>query len=125
MLSIVPLRTYSEAIKETSGLMGIERATRPRGTTVRTSDLSETEAIERAKLGDAEAFELLYHLHKRRVYCLCRRMTHNISTAEDLTQAALLRLYRKLHTFRGESAFSLWLHPLTLNEVLMYLSRGP
>jgi len=85
--------------------------------------LSEAEAIERAKLGDAEAFETLYHLHKRRVYSLCLRMTANTAAAEDLTQEAFLQLFRKIGTFRGESAFSTWLHRMAVNVVLMQLRK--
>jgi RNA polymerase sigma-70 factor, ECF subfamily len=85
--------------------------------------LPETEAIERAKQGDAEAFEVLYHLHKRRVYSLCLRMTSNTAAAEDLTQEAFLQLYRKIGTFRGESAFSTWLHRMAVNVVLMQLRK--
>ena len=84
---------------------------------------SEAEAIERAKQGDAEAFELLYDLHKRRVYSLCLRMTANTAEAEDLTQEAFLQLFRKIGTFRGESAFSTWLHRLSVNVVLMHLRK--
>jgi RNA polymerase sigma-70 factor, ECF subfamily len=84
---------------------------------------SEAEAIERAKQGDAEAFETLYHLHKRRVYSLCLRMTANTAAAEDLTQEAFLQLYRKIGTFRGESAFSTWLHRMAVNVVLMQLRK--
>ena len=85
--------------------------------------LTEAEAIERAKQGDAEAFEILYHLHKRRVYSLCLRMTANTAEAEDLTQEAFLQLFRKLGTFRGESAFSTWLHRMAVNVVLMRLRK--
>jgi len=85
--------------------------------------LSEAEAIDRAKNGDAEAFEALYGLHKRRVYSLCLRMVSNTSEAEDLTQEAFLQLYRKISTFRGESAFSTWLHRLSVNVVLMHLRK--
>jgi RNA polymerase sigma-70 factor, ECF subfamily len=85
--------------------------------------LSEAEAIERAKGGDAEAFEVLYNLHKRRVYSLCLRMTANTAQAEDLTQEAFLQLFRKIATFRGESAFSTWLHRMAVNVVLMQLRR--
>lgn len=85
--------------------------------------LSEAEAIERAKQGDAEAFEVLYSLHKRRVYSLCLRMTGNTATAEDLTQEAFLQLFRKIATFRGESAFSTWLHRMSVNVVLMQLRK--
>lgn len=85
--------------------------------------LSEAEAIERAKQGEAESFEVLYHLHKRRVYSLCLRMTANTAEAEDLTQEAFLQLFRKIATFRGESAFSTWLHRMAVNVVLMHLRK--
>jgi RNA polymerase sigma-70 factor (ECF subfamily) len=85
--------------------------------------LSEAEAIERAKQGDAAAFEALYYLHKRRVYSLCLRMTANTAAAEDLTQEAFLQLFRKIGTFRGESAFSTWLHRMAVNVVLMQLRK--
>jgi RNA polymerase sigma factor (sigma-70 family) len=87
------------------------------------NELTEAEAIERAKQGDAEAFEVLYHLHKRRVYSLCLRMTANTADAEDLTQEAFLQLFRKIGTFRGESAFSTWLHRMAVNVVLMRLRK--
>jgi len=84
---------------------------------------SEAQAIDQAKGGDAYAFEQLYGLHKRRVYSLCLRMTGNTAEAEDLTQEAFLQLYRKIATFRGESAFSTWLHRLSVNVVLMHLRK--
>jgi len=87
------------------------------------NELSEAEAIERAKQGDAQAFQALYDKHKRRVYSLCLRMTANTAEAEDLTQEAFLQLYRKIATFRGESAFSTWLHRLSVNVVLMHLRK--
>src|SRR6201987_498584 len=83
----------------------------------------EAEAIERAKNGDPDAFSKLYSLHKRRVYTLCLRMLGNVSEAEDMTQEAFLHLFRKLGSFRGESAFSTWLHRLTVNLVLMHLRK--
>jgi RNA polymerase sigma-70 factor (ECF subfamily) len=85
--------------------------------------LSEAEAIERAKQGDAAAFEVLYNLHKRRVYSLCLRMTANAAEAEDLTQEAFMQLFRKIASFRGESAFSTWLHRMAVNVVLMQLRK--
>src|SRR5215475_2998304 len=84
---------------------------------------TEAEAIDRAKQGDAGAFEVLYNLHKRRVYSLCLRMTGNTASAEDLTQEAFLQLFRKIGTFRGESAFSTWLHRMSVNVVLMQLRK--
>jgi len=89
----------------------------------RDQGISEAEAIERSKQGDAEAFEVLYSLHKRRVYSLCLRMTANTAAAEDLTQEAFLQLFRKIATFRGESAFSTWLHRMAVNVVLMQLRK--
>jgi RNA polymerase sigma-70 factor (ECF subfamily) len=87
------------------------------------NDFNEADAIERAKQGDAQAFQVLYDKHKRRVYSLCLRMTANTAEAEDLTQEAFLQLYRKIATFRGESAFSTWLHRLSVNVVLMHLRK--
>ncbi len=83
----------------------------------------EAEAIQKACSGDALAFETLYAMHKRRVYSLCLRMLGNVAEAEDLTQEAFLQLYRKIGTFRGDSAFSTWLHRLAVNVVLMHLRR--
>jgi RNA polymerase sigma-70 factor (ECF subfamily) len=83
----------------------------------------EQEAIDRAREGDGRAFETLYAMHKRRVYSLCLRMLGNVAEAEDLTQEAFLQLYRKIGTFRGDSAFSTWLHRLAVNVVLMHLRR--
>jgi len=85
--------------------------------------MSEAEAIRLAVDGDHDAFERLYELHSRRVYSLCLRMAGNPTDAEDLTQEAFLQLFRKIHTFRGESRFSTWLHRLTLNVVLMRRRR--
>jgi len=89
----------------------------------RERDPNEAELIEQAKQGDAQAFQALYAKHKRRVYSLCLRMTANTAEAEDLTQEAFLQLYRKIATFRGESAFSTWLHRLSVNVVLMQLRK--
>ena len=85
--------------------------------------LNEAQAIERAQAGDPAVFEDLYRQHSRRVYTLCLRMVKNTTEAEDLTQETFLLVFRKLHTFRGESAFSTWLHRLTVNLVLMRLRK--
>jgi len=79
--------------------------------------------LARAQAGDHAAFAQLYALHKRRVYSLCLRMLGNVAEAEDLTQESFLQLHRKIATFRGDSAFSTWLHRLTINVVLMHLRR--
>src|SRR5665811_2504964 len=85
--------------------------------------MSEAEAIRLAQQGDAAAFERLYRMHNRRVYSLCLRMLNNTAEAEDLTQEAFLQLFRKIATFRGESAFSTWLHRMAVNVVLMRLRK--
>lgn len=72
---------------------------------------------------DMEAFEEIYHLHNKRVYSICFRMVRNAAEAEDLTQQVFIQLFRKLHTFRGESSFTTWLHRLTVNQVLMHFRR--
>jgi len=87
------------------------------------TEFNEADAIDRAKRGDSDAFRQLYEKHKRRVYSLCLRMTANTAEAEDLAQEAFLQLYRKIATFRGESAFSTWLHRLSVNVVLMHLRK--
>ena len=84
---------------------------------------ADTELIKRAQSGEEKAFEELFHAHKRRVYHLCLRMIGNTAEAEELTQEAFLQLFRKIHTFRGESAFSSWLHRLSVNIVLMRIRR--
>jgi RNA polymerase sigma-70 factor (ECF subfamily) len=85
--------------------------------------MTEAEAIRLAQQGDAGAFERIYRLHSRRVYALCLRMVGNTAEAEDLAQDAFLQLFRKIGTFRGESAFSTWLHRLAVNVVLMKLRK--
>src|SRR5258708_17185893 len=102
---------------------GLDKAFLTQAKKILASGITEAEAIDKAKQGDAESFEALYGLHKRRVYSLCLRMTGNTAEAEDLTQEAFLQLYRKIATFRGESAFSTWLHRLAVNVVLMHLRK--
>jgi RNA polymerase sigma-70 factor (ECF subfamily) len=86
-------------------------------------DIPEKETIRQAQEGDAAAFERIYRRYNRRVYGLCLRMTKNQADAEDLTQEAFLQVFRKIHTFRGESAFFSWFHRLSVNIVLMSLRK--
>jgi RNA polymerase sigma-70 factor (ECF subfamily) len=95
----------------------------PPVSTIGSDKLSEARAIQRAREGDPAAFEYLYCSHSRRVYAVCLRMVGNTTEAEDLTQEAFFLLFRKIHTFRGESAFSTWLHRLAVNIVLMHLRK--
>jgi len=107
------------------GPLARNRPSDPNASTSRqsTKPVTEAEAIRLAQAGDAPAFEFLYHLHSRRVYALCLRMVNNPADAEDLMQEAFLQLFRKIGTFRGESAFSTWLHRMTVNVVLMRLRK--
>ena len=76
-----------------------------------------------AASGNLEAFEIIYQRYHRRTYSLTMRMTSNTSEAEDLTQEVFIQLFRKAGSFRGDSAFSTWLHRLTVNQVLMHFRR--
>jgi RNA polymerase sigma-70 factor (ECF subfamily) len=91
--------------------------------TTEPAPLSDHALAIAAGKGDLEAFEQLYQRHNRRVYSLCLRMTQNVSEAEDLTQDAFIQLFRKIGSFRGDSAFTTWLHRLTVNQVLMHFRK--
>lgn len=80
---------------------------------------TDAEVVRLAQQGDAAAFERIYRSHSRQVYAICLRMVGNATEAEDLTQDVFLQLFRKLNSFRGESAFSTWLHRMSVNIVLM------
>ena len=84
---------------------------------------SDYALAQAAAEGDMSAFESLYQRHNRRVYSLCLRMTNNVSEAEDLAQEVFIQLFRKIGSFRGESAFTTWLHRLTVNQVLMHFRK--
>lgn len=80
--------------------------------------IDEQDWVERAQQADTTAFESLYRLHVDRVYGLCLRMTGNPSEAEDCTQEAFIQAWNKLSKFRGDSAFSTWMHRIAVNSVL-------
>jgi RNA polymerase sigma-70 factor (ECF subfamily) len=71
-----------------------------------TPQTTDYELAQKAADGDMGAFEELYQRHNRRVYSLCLRMTGNVSEAEDLAQEVFIQLFRKIGSFRGESAFT-------------------
>jgi RNA polymerase sigma-70 factor, ECF subfamily len=76
-----------------------------------------------ASKGDMAAFEEIYQRHHRRVYSICLRMLQNAFEAEDLTQDVFIQLYRKIGSFRGDSAFTTWLHRMTVNQFLMHFRK--
>jgi RNA polymerase sigma-70 factor, ECF subfamily len=84
---------------------------------------SDLDMVKRAQQGDGEAFAALFHQHKARLYSVCLRMTNNTAEAEDLTQDAFLQVFRKLATFRGDSALSTWLYRIAVNTVLMHFRK--
>ena len=88
--------------------------------TVTATDFDLTQA---AATGDMAAFEEIYQRHHRRVYSICLRMLQNAFEAEDLTQDVFIQLYRKVGSFRGDSAFTTWLHRMTVNQVLMHFRK--
>jgi len=88
-------------------------------------ELNDADVVRLAQQGDAAAFERIYRLHSRKVYTLCLRMVGDKTDAEDLTQDVFLQLFRKINTFRGESAFSTWLHRMSVNIVLMRFRKKP
>src|ERR1044072_2215140 len=73
--------------------------------------------------GDMSAFEKIYERHNRRVYSLCLRITQNAAEAKDLAQEAFIQLFRKIGSFRGDSAFTTWLHRLVVNQCLMHFRK--
>ncbi len=87
------------------------------------SKLTEKEAIDLLRNGDPAGFEFLYHAHKRRVYNLCLRLAGNQAVAEELMQESFLLVFRRINTFRGDSAFTTWLHRVTMNVAFMYIRQ--
>ncbi len=93
------------------------------GTLIHMRDDEDRRAVERqlvldAQSGDLQAFERLYRENERKVFALCLRLSSDAALAEELTQETFIRAWRKLGSFRGESAFSTWLYPLTVNVAL-------
>ena len=84
---------------------------------------SDIELVKRAQQGEPEAFAQLFHAHKAKIYSICLRMTNNTAQAEDLTQDAFLQVFRKLSTFKGNSALSTWLYRIAVNTVLMHFRK--
>lgn len=80
--------------------------------------IDEAGWIAKAQRSDSRAFEHLYRMHIGKVYGICLRMTGNVSEAEDCAQEAFIQAWNKLDLFRGDSAFSTWLHRIAVNSVL-------
>ncbi len=87
------------------------------------NEATDIDLCRLAANSNLNAFEIIYQRYHRRTYALCLRMTNSQTEAEDLTQEVFIQLFRKVGSFRGDSAFSTWLHRLTVNQVLMYFRR--
>ncbi len=74
--------------------------------------------VAQAQEGSLPSFERLYRDNVDRVYALCLRLSGDAAQAEELTQDVFVRAWEKLDSFRGDSAFSTWLHRLAINVVL-------
>ena len=106
-----------------TGAAGDAKSERASRKTTNVSGVSDYELTQAAAGGDMVAFEEIYQRHHRRVYSICLRMLQNSFEAEDLTQDVFIQLYRKIGSFRGDSAFTPWLHRLTVNQVLMHFRK--
>ena len=80
--------------------------------------MDDAALVARARTDDQQAFAALVQRHQATVYRVCYRVLGNREDAEDAAQEAFLRAYRKLDTFRGESAFGTWLLRLAVNVAL-------
>lgn len=83
----------------------------------------EADLVLRAQQNDYRAYEQLYALHVGRIFALCVRLAKDRDMAEDLTQEAFVLAWRKLGSFRGDSAFGSWLYRIATNVVLSYLRK--
>lgn len=96
----------------------VDRVAAPLALVVTETLDEEADVIRRAQGRDVRAFERLYRAHVPRVYAVCIRMTANATRAEEMTQKTFLTVWEKLPLFRGESAFTSWLHRVAVNTVL-------
>ncbi len=110
------LQETSEVKKEKRGFIEPKE-------TINISSAKDFELTQLAAKGNMTAFEEIYNRHHRRVYSICLRMLQNTTEAEDLTQDVFIQLHRKIGSFRGDSAFTTWLHRLTVNQVLMHFRK--
>jgi RNA polymerase sigma-70 factor (ECF subfamily) len=79
--------------------------------------------IARAQRGDRDAARSLYDIHSRRVHRLCFRLCGDEEMARDLVQDTFIRVFDRLSTFRGESAFATWVHRIAVTVSLNGLRK--
>lgn len=87
------------------------------------SNLGDSYLVQLARRGSTEAFEVLVHRYRERLYRVALRMVGDVAAAEDVAQDALVSAWRALPNFRGEAEFSTWLHRIVLNSALNHVTR--
>jgi RNA polymerase sigma-70 factor, ECF subfamily len=110
LIRVLRTAVWSEPAAPLGGVIPLVNEDDPRA--------EERRLVSRAQAGDMAAFEELYRRNVGRVYALCMRLAGDSSLAEELAQDVFVRAWERLGTFRRESAFSSWLHPLTFNVAL-------
>ena len=85
--------------------------------------VNENKLIERASGGDPAAFNRLMEMHEKRMYAVALRMCGNREDAQDCLQEAMLRVYRAIGSFKGQSSFGTWVYRITMNTCLDELRR--
>jgi RNA polymerase sigma-70 factor, ECF subfamily len=85
--------------------------------------VDETQLIARVRAGDSAAQRALYDAHVDRVYRLAFRLAGDDALAQDFTQETFIRAFDRLGSFRGDAAFSTWLHTITTTVVLNGLRK--
>jgi RNA polymerase sigma-70 factor (ECF subfamily) len=86
---------------------------------------TDAELVDHFRNGDQAAFGLLMARHERRVYNIAYRMLGRTEDARDAAQDAFLSCFRHLGAFRGDSAFTTWLHRITVNACYDALRKRP
>lgn len=79
--------------------------------------------VQQAQNGDQNALSEIIHRYERKTYNLAYRLMGNHADASDAAQESLVRVYTRLHNFRGDSAFSTWLFRVVTNTCLDELRR--
>lgn len=115
-------REAAFGVEESTGIPFLQSPSLEAQQTV-SADADDLSLCRLAAGNNLAAFEMIYQRYHRRTYSLCLRMTNSQTEAEDLTQEVFIQLFRKIGSFRGDSAFSTWLHRLTVNQVLMHFRR--
>lgn len=85
--------------------------------------MNEEKLIQRASSGDASAFNELMAMHERRMYAVALKTCSNPEDAQDCLQEAMLRIFKSIASFKGQSSFSTWVYRITMNTCLDELRR--